>query len=121
MTTRFASEKIAIAECDICGFQYKLRTLRDIYRKGKNTHLKACNECWNEDHPQLKLGEFPVHDPQALRDPRPDKSLGDSGSTSSRFTQWSWNPVGGPTSFYANLTPNVLIMKGSVGTVTVTT
>jgi hypothetical protein len=121
MSTRFASNKRAIAECDICGFQYKLKTLRDIIEKGRNTHLKACNECWNEDHPQLKLGEFPVHDPQAIRDPRPDKSLGDAGSTSSRVTQWGWNPVGGPTSFYDNLVPNTLVGTGSVGTVTVTT
>ena len=60
MSARFASNKRAIADCDICGFQYKLRTLRDLIVKGNNTNLKACNECWNPDHPQLKLGEFPV-------------------------------------------------------------
>jgi hypothetical protein len=70
--TTFASAKNALGVCDICGFTYKLRTLRNLVQKGRDTNLKACEECWNPDHPQLKLGEFPVYDPQALRNPRPD-------------------------------------------------
>lgn len=70
--SRFAAGKRAIAECDICGFRYKLHALKDVYVKGRNTNLKACNTCWDEDHPQLMLGEYPVDDPQAVRDPRPD-------------------------------------------------
>jgi hypothetical protein len=120
MGTRFASDKRAIAYCDVCGFQHKLRTLRDLIVKGKNTNIKACQECWNADQPQLRLGEFPVDDPQALRDPRPDQSLGDSGNTSSRDIQWGWNPVGGGNNPY-DLTPNNLRAVGSVGQVTVTT
>jgi hypothetical protein len=69
---RFASTKIAIAECDVCGFRYKLRELRNVIVKGRDTNVKACHECWDPDHPQLKLGEFPVDDPQAIRNPRPD-------------------------------------------------
>jgi hypothetical protein len=72
MSNRFASGKKAIAECDVCGFRYKLRELRDVYVKGRNTHIKACPQCWDPDHPQLKLGQYPVSDPQAIRDPRPD-------------------------------------------------
>ena len=120
MANRFASGKRAIAYCDVCGFQYKLRELKDLVVKGKNTNIKACIECWNEDHPQLRLGELPVNDPQALRDPRPDQSLGDSGNTSSRDIQWGWNPVGSGNSPY-NLTPSNLQAVGSVGQVTVTT
>lgn len=74
MGTRFASGRNALGICDVCGFQYKLRTLKYVFVKGRNTNIKACNECWEPDHPQLKLGEFPVHDPQALRDPRPDSA-----------------------------------------------
>jgi len=70
--TTFASAKNALGVCDICGFTYKLRTLRNLVQKGRDTNLKACEECWNPDHPQLKLGEFPVYDPQALQNPRPD-------------------------------------------------
>jgi hypothetical protein len=72
MSNRFASTKIAIAECDICGFRYKLKELRNVIVKGRDTNVKACHECWDPDHPQLKLGEFPVDDPQAIRNPRPD-------------------------------------------------
>ena len=72
MSQRFASGKIAIAECDVCGFRYKLRELQALIIKGKNTNIMACPECWNPDHPQLHLGEFPVSDPQAIRNPRPD-------------------------------------------------
>ena len=72
MSNRFASTKRAIAECDICGFQYKLRELKNLIRKGRDTNLKACPTCWNPDHPQNSLGKYPVDDPQAIRDPRPD-------------------------------------------------
>lgn len=72
MSYKYASGQKALAICDICGFQYKLRQLRELIRKGNKTNLKACPECWNPDQPQNKLGEFPVDDPQAIRDPRPD-------------------------------------------------
>jgi hypothetical protein len=72
MSYKYASGQKALATCDICGFQYKLRQLKELIRKGNKTNLKACPECWNPDQPQNKLGEFPVDDPQAIRDPRPD-------------------------------------------------
>ena len=72
MSERFASGQNALAECDVCGFQYRLRQLRPLVIKAVVTGIKACPECWNPDQPQLMLGTFPVSDPQALRDPRPD-------------------------------------------------
>lgn len=72
MTNRFASGQKAISECDVCGFRYRLRDLQALIIKGKNTNILACTECWNPDHPQLHLGEYPVSDPQAIRNPRPD-------------------------------------------------
>ena len=120
MSNRFASTKRAIGECDICGFRYKLRELRNIIRKGNNTNLKACIECWGPDHPQNRQGMFPVHDPQAIRDPRPDRSIGESGVNSSRGIQWGWKPVGGGADPF-ELTPNTLLAIGNVGQVTVTT
>jgi hypothetical protein len=72
MSNRFASGQKALAICDVCGFSYKLRELKHLIVKGKDTNIKACPECWNPDQPQLHLGEFPVDDPQALRNPRPD-------------------------------------------------
>jgi len=113
MTTMFSSGKFAIAECDICGFRYKLKQLKKLTIKTKNVSIKACNECWNMDHPQLQLGMFPVNDPQAVREPRRDNSYYQSGydvngfpSGGSRQIQWGWNPVGMKYDF--NETPNAL-------------
>jgi len=119
MSNRFASARKALALCDVCGFQYKLRELKNLFVKGRDTNVKACPTCWSPDHPQLKLGEFPVNDPQAIRDPRPDQSLGASGDYSSRGIQWGWNPVGGGDDPFG-LTPNDLIGVATIGTVTVT-
>lgn len=74
MGNRFASGKWAISECDICGFRYKRKELQQLVIKTKNVNIMACPECWNPDHPQLQLGMYPVDDPQAIRNPRPDFS-----------------------------------------------
>jgi hypothetical protein len=126
MINRFASNKIAIAICDRCGFRYRLRDLRELTVKTKKINLLVCNECWDPDHPQLQLGMYPVDDPQALRNPRPDTTYVTSGTLAdgnsgegSRTIQWGWNPVGGASSFDAPLTPNALVAIGQLGTVTV--
>jgi len=72
VANRFASGKIALAICDRCGLTYLLKELRDEVVKGNITNLKVCPSCFDPDHPQLHLGDLPVDDPQALRDPRPD-------------------------------------------------
>lgn len=72
MGNRFASDRRAIAECDVCGFRYKRKELKELIIKTKNVNVMACPECWNPDQPQLLLGMFPVDDPQAIRNPRPD-------------------------------------------------
>lgn len=71
MSNRFANAKKAAAICDVCGFRYPRRKLQPLIIKGKNTNIQACPTCWTPDQPQLHLGEFPVDDPQAIRDPRP--------------------------------------------------
>jgi hypothetical protein len=124
MPSRFSSGKFSIAECDRCGFRYKLTQLKQLVIKTKNVNIKVCPECWEPDQPQLQLGLYPVNDPQAVRDPRPDVSYytdigvngGDGGS---RVIQWGWNPVGGARNFDSVLTPNNLIAQGQVGTVTI--
>ena len=137
MGNRFSSGKNSIAECDRCGFRFKLKDLRREVVKTKNYELLVCGPCWDPDHPQLQLGMYPVNDPQAVREPRPDLSYyvsGTSGlqelltdSTSiqgigypeggSRIIQWNWNPVGGPRD--NGLTPNTLLGQGQLGTVTI--
>ena len=141
MGNRFASGKNSIAECDRCGFRFKLTTLRKEVVKTKVYDLKVCPQCWDPDQPQLQLGMYPVDDPQGIRDPRPDLSYKVSGRTGlqivltnssgvdaqgvlsggSRVFQWGWNPVGGSEFFDAALTPNNLVLGVQLGTVTVAT
>ena len=79
MATQFAAGKKAIAECDRCGFRFKLKQLKQLVVKTKNINMLVCTSCWEQDHPQLQLGMYPVYDPQALRNPRPDRSYIMSG------------------------------------------
>ena len=72
MPNRFASGKHAISQCDRCGWRYKLKDLKPLVIKTKNVNILVCIECWEPDQPQLLLGMFPVDDPQAIRNPRPD-------------------------------------------------
>lgn len=127
MASRFSSGKFSIAECDRCGQRYKLKQLRKLVIKTKNVNILVCPECWEPDQPQLQLGMYPVNDPQAVRDPRPDTGyyvagLGVDGNPTegSRIYQWGWEPVGldNPLNLPIN---NDLIAVGAVGTVTVTT
>jgi len=127
MPNRFASGKYAIAECDRCGQRYKLKELKKITIKTKQVNIKVCPECWEPDQPQLQLGMYPVNDPQAVREPRPDNSYYQSGldvegdpAGGSRVFQWGWAPVGGSRFDDNGLTPNDLILNVEVGTVTVT-
>ena len=138
MPNRFASGKYAIAECDRCAQRYKLKELRIQILKTKPYQVKVCKACWDPDQPQLSLGLYPVNDPQAVRDPRPDVSYFVSGQSGlqinltgegpngfgspelgSRVIQWGWNPVGGARGPDAGLTPNDLAPAVLVGNVTV--
>ena len=140
MPNKYASGKYAIAECDRCAQRYKLKELRIQTLKTKPYKVKVCKTCWDPDHPQLQLGLYPVNDPQAVYDPRPDVSYQVSGQSGlqlnitsvgpdgfgspelgSRVIQWGWNPVGGSRGPDAGLTPNDLVQQVIVGTVTVTT
>jgi len=135
MGNRFSSGKNSIAECDRCGFRFKLKDLKKLTIKTKQVQIKVCRECWEPDQPQLQLGMYPVDDPQAVREPRPDNSYYQSGYTGlqlttntdfgepgegSRVIQWGWRPVGGASANDAGLTPNNLAAICAVGTVTIT-
>ena len=139
MPNKYSSGKFAIAECDRCGQRYKLKELRKLVVKQQIKNIKVCPSCWDPDQPQLSLGLYPVDDPQAVREPRPDVSYQVSGTSGlqlngsndntlqgvgypeggSRVFQWSWNPVGGARD--DGLTPNNLAPSCLVGSVTVTT
>ena len=122
MPNQFSSGKNAIAECDRCGFRYKLKQLKSLVIKTKNVNILVCPTCWEPDQPQLSLGLYPVNDPQAVRNPRPDTSYyeaGNDGAGGSRMIFWGWNPVGGSRLNDDFLTPNNLQLQVSIGTVTV--
>jgi len=140
MPTKYASAKNSIAQCDRCGFRYKLTQLKRLVIKTKNVNILVCPECWEPDQPQLQLGMYPVNDPQAVRNPRPDspsyyqsglnglqtdETTGTSTSQTgvplmgSRIIQWGWNPVGGASYFDAPLTPNDLVGTSVLGDVTI--
>jgi hypothetical protein len=115
-----------------------LKELQIQILKTKPYQVKVCPSCWDPDQPQLSLGLYPVNDPQAVREPRPDVSYLVSGQSGlqinitgvgpdgfgspemgSRVIQWGWNPVGMGND--GGLTPNDLVQQVIVGTVTVTT
>ena len=135
MGNRFSSGKNSIAECDRCGFRYKLKELKKLTIKTKQVTIKVCPTCWEPDQPQLQLGMYPVQDPQAVREPRRDNSYLQSGYTGlqltlntdfgdpsggSRIFQWGWAPVGGSSSNDVGLTPNALAPVSVVANVTIT-
>jgi hypothetical protein len=128
MPNRFASGKKAIAECDRCGQKYKLKILKQLVVKTKNVNILVCPTCWEPDQPQLQLGMYPVDDPQALRNPRPDTTYLQSGlnvnnnpSEGSRVIQWGWVPVGLNNPLGLSGLQNALIGVSAVGNVTVQT
>ena len=139
MSSRYASGKNSIAECDRCGQRYMLKNLKKEIIKTRLFNIKVCPECWDPDQPQLQLGMYPVDDPQAVREPRPDVSYTQSGTSGlqilltnstapdgfgypeggSRVFQWGWYPVGGASFFTELLTPNNLVLTTAVGQVTI--
>ena len=142
MSNQFSSGKHSIAECDICGFRFKLKQLKNLVIKTKNVNIKACPTCWSPDHPQLQLGMWPVEDPQAVRNPRRDQSYWQSGKTGlqvevypatdddlsfggpaggSRDYQWGWMPVGFQNALVGSNIQNDLLAVGQVGNVSITT
>jgi hypothetical protein len=141
MPSQFASGKHAIAECDRCSFRYPLKTLRRLVIKTKNVNLLVCPTCWEPDQPQLQLGMYPINDPQALRNPRPDASYRASGPNGlqtdtqtlpadnvlafgvpqggSRVIQWGWNPVGLSNPLQLSGLEDNLQATGQVGSVSI--
>ena len=142
MPNRWANGAKALAECDCCGFEYPLGRLRSLIVKTKEVNILVCPACWTPDQPQLQLGMYPVDDPQAIRNPRPDTTYYQAGYTGlqiltvdppnpqsqlsfggpsggSRVIQWGWDPVGlnNPLRLWGLI--DNLQAQGAVGTVTV--
>ncbi len=91
-----ASEKRAIGECDVCGFEYPLRQLK------RNSYgLRVCSNDWEgsydmKNHPQNKSPN--VRDTSYIKDPRPPQSWGRNLDWNLAQTNWEdlnndWNTV----------------------------
>jgi|TARA_E500000318_G_C3485669_1_gene182248 hypothetical protein len=84
----YANGKKAFGMCDRTGFRYNLRDLVPQIEDGRPNGMLVGRDVLDKDQPQLQLGRIRMTDPQALRNPRPDRGL----ASSRRL--FSWNPVG---------------------------
>ena len=110
----YAQGKKALGICDRCGFSFKLNNLKYEILDSKRTGFRVCNECFDEDQPQLKLGQINTSDKQSLYNPRVD--TGEEEST----TYFAFDPIGGGVSEFGSRTMG-LDIKGEIGKVTVST
>lgn len=110
----FAAGKKAFGFCDRTGFRYPLKDLVRQIEDGRWNGLLVGRDVVDQDQPQLKLGDVDANDPQALRDPRPDKELVQSRGLA------AWNPVGGGVTQLGSRTVGLDIVA-EVGVVTVET
>lgn len=62
----------ALAICDRCKVVVPYNDLRRETIDGADRGLKVCEKCWDPEHPQLRLRDLELTDPQPLDDPRPD-------------------------------------------------
>ena len=112
----YASGILAFGFCDRCGFRYKLKQLKELTIKTKSVNIFVCPTCFEKDHPQLHIGMYPINDPQALRNPRPD--LTRFSESDSRSYQYGFNPVGLKNPLNLDLIDNLKITT-DVGAVTI--
>jgi hypothetical protein len=113
MPSPYASGKKTWSFCDRCGQRFRLKVLATESVRSRQVNNKVCPSCFDPDHPQNFQGMYPIDDPQAVRDPRPDTAM-----LESRDYAWSWAPVGGGSDANGG-PPNPLAPTGYVGTVTV--
>jgi hypothetical protein len=73
MSQPYASGRHSVGICDRCARKYPLTELKWQWINLRNSNLLVCPDCLDVDHPQYQLGRFPIYDPQALENPRPDQ------------------------------------------------
>jgi hypothetical protein len=71
--SKYARAKKAFGFCDKTGFRYLLKDLVYEIKDGVKTGFRVGKDVVDPDHPQNFLGRVRINDPQALRDPRPDR------------------------------------------------
>ena len=108
----YAKGSKAFGYCDRTGFRYDLKDLVRQIEDQQWNGLLVGRDVADKDHPQLRLGDVDANDPQALRNPRPDKEIVESRGL------FAWNPVGGGVTSFGSRTVGLDIVAG-VGSVTV--
>lgn len=109
-----AAGKKAYGFSDRSGFRYPLAELVDQYENRRPTGMKVGKDELDIDHEQLRLNEVNAAEDISLKDPRPDRDLGETRAL------WAWNPVGGGVTQFGSSTVG-LDMSGVAGRVTVET
>jgi len=66
----YASGKHAFSICDRCAGKTPYGLMRTQIFNEQSTGLRVCPDCFDQDHPQLQVGKYPVHDNMALEYPR---------------------------------------------------
>ena len=107
MAVQYASGNRALGICDRCGRTCKYQDLQYQIFDQRNTQLKVCPDCLDQDQPQLQVGRTPINDPQALYQARPDTGIYGNEVTNSRWL-FAWNPVAA----------NIFTIQSAVGQVT---
>jgi hypothetical protein len=85
--TQFASGRHSESICDRCGLTVKYTALKRQFIDRADSGLLVCSECLDIDHEQYDVGRYPIFDPQALRNPRPDNNRLQGVSL------FGWNPL----------------------------
>lgn len=73
--TNFAVGREAYGFCERCAFRWPIGELKAETYKGQDKHNRVCPECWDEENPQVFVGDYQFDDPQSLRRPAPDLNL----------------------------------------------
>ena len=74
----FALGREALGICDRCGRTRKLKELRRETQNQILTGLRVCEDCYDEDNPQLWVGRIFRPESMALQNPRPDSGAAES-------------------------------------------
>ncbi len=110
----YARAKYAYGFCDLTGFRYPKKDLVPPFVNQRPTGLLVGRDVVDPDQPQLQLGRVRTDDPQALRNPRPDRAQAESRQL------FAFNPVGGGITELGSQTVG-LDIEAQVGRVTVVT
>ena len=101
----YAQGKKALGQCDRCGFSYKLNNLKYEIVDSKRNGLRVCNECFDVDQPQLKLGDIDTSDNESLYNPRVDTGE----SNSEHIMSWTYTTLKSAIQDYTQNTESTFV------------